>query len=90
MDREYVGIDFHRRRSVIVRKSAAGEKLSSVRVLNDPWVIAAAVAEAGPEPEVVIEATYGVPTQTLSPRSRRCRSERGGRQFLAQTSELMR
>ena len=28
MDREYVGIDFHRRRSVIVRKSAAGEKLS--------------------------------------------------------------
>src|SRR6266699_3851794 len=59
MDREYVGIDFHRRRSVIVRKNAAGEKLSSVRVANDPWVIAAAVAGAGPEPEVVIEATYG-------------------------------
>jgi transposase len=59
MDRQYVGIDFHRRRSVIVRKNAAGEKLSSVRVVNDPWVIAAAVAEAGPEPEVVIEATYG-------------------------------
>jgi len=36
MDREYVGIDFHRRRSVIVRLSAAGEKLSSVRVANDP------------------------------------------------------
>jgi len=59
VDRQYVGIDFHRRRSVIVRKNAAGEKLSSVRVANDPWVIAAAVAEAGPEPEVVIEATYG-------------------------------
>jgi hypothetical protein len=59
MDRQYVGIDFHRRRSVIVRKNAAGEKLSSVRVANDPWVIAAAVAEAGPSPEVVIEATYG-------------------------------
>ena len=27
MDRQYVGIDFHRRRSVIVRKNAAGEKL---------------------------------------------------------------
>ena len=27
MDREYVGIDFHRRRSVIVRKDAAGEQL---------------------------------------------------------------
>jgi transposase len=59
MNREYVGIDFHRRRSVIVRKNAAGEKLSVVRVVNDPWAIAAVVAEAGPEPEVVIEATYG-------------------------------
>jgi hypothetical protein len=34
-------MDFHRR-SVIVRKNAAGETLSSVRVVNDPWVIAAA------------------------------------------------
>src|SRR6516162_10910426 len=59
MERQYVGIDFHRRRSVIVRKNAAGEKLSSVRVANDPLAIAAAVAEAGPSPEVVIEATYG-------------------------------
>jgi hypothetical protein len=59
MDREYVGIDFHRRRSVIVRKNAAGEKLSVVRVVNDPWAIAEVLAEAGPEPEVVIEATYG-------------------------------
>jgi transposase len=59
MDREYVGIDLHRRRSVIVRKNAAGEKLSVVRVVNDPWAIAAAVVEAGAEPEVVIEATYG-------------------------------
>jgi transposase len=38
--------------------SAAGEKLSCVRVANDPMAIAA-VADAGPEPEVVIEATYG-------------------------------
>jgi hypothetical protein len=58
VDRQYVGIDFHRRRSVIVRKDAAGEKLGSVRVPNDALPIAAA-AEAGPEPEVVIEATYG-------------------------------
>jgi transposase len=57
MDRQYVGIDFHRRRSVIVRLSAAGEKLSSVRVANEPLAIAA--AEAGPGPEVVVEATYG-------------------------------
>jgi transposase len=59
MDRQYVGIDFHRRRSVIVRMSAAGEKLSATRVANEPLAIAAAVAEAGPEPDVVIEATYG-------------------------------
>jgi transposase len=59
MDRQYVGIDFHRRRSVIVRLSAAGEMLSSVRIANDPVAIAAAVAEAGPDPEVVVEATYG-------------------------------
>jgi hypothetical protein len=51
MDRQYVGIDFHRRRSVIVRLSAAGVKLSSVRVANDPVAIAAAVAEAWPNGE---------------------------------------
>jgi hypothetical protein len=44
---------------VIVRKNAAGQKLSSVRVPNDPLAIAAVVADAGPESEVVIEATYG-------------------------------
>jgi hypothetical protein len=59
MDRQYVGIDFHRRRSVIVRVSAAGDRLSVVRVPNEASAISAAVAEAGPKPEVVIEATYG-------------------------------
>ncbi|MGH9288244.1 MAG: IS110 family transposase [Acidimicrobiales bacterium] len=59
MDRQYVGIDFHRRRSVIVRMNAAGEKLSATRVANEPVALAAAIAEAGPEPEVVVEATYG-------------------------------
>jgi transposase len=59
MEREYVGIDFHRRRSVVVRVSAAGERRSVVRVNNDPVAVAAAVTEAGPSPDVVIEATYG-------------------------------
>ena len=59
MDRQYVGMDFHRRRSVMVRVSPSGEKLSCVRIPNDPVAIAAAVAEAGPDPEVVVEATYG-------------------------------
>jgi hypothetical protein len=40
MDRQHVGIDFHRRPSVIVRKNAAGEKLGSVRVNNDAMSIA--------------------------------------------------
>src|SRR5207253_516893 len=57
--REYVGIDLHRRRSVIVRKNADGELLSKVQIDNSAEALAAAVAAAGPEPEVVIEATFG-------------------------------
>ena len=59
MEREYVGIDLHRRRSVIVRRTGEGEVLPAVRVDNDPLVIAAELAKAGPNPEVVVEATYG-------------------------------
>ncbi len=59
MDREYVGIDLHRRRSVIYRMNAAGEKLSSVRIDNDPMRFAKEVSEAPAGSDVVIEATYG-------------------------------
>jgi transposase len=59
VEREYVGIDLHRRRSVIIRKNADGELLSKVHIDNDPLALTAAVAAAGPEPEVVIEATFG-------------------------------
>jgi transposase len=59
VEREYVGIDLHRRRSVIVRRTAAGEVLPAVRVDNDPLLIAGELAKAGPNPEVVVEATYG-------------------------------
>jgi transposase len=59
VDRQYVGIDFHRRRSVIVRLDATGNKLSTQRVANEPLAIASAVAAAGRDAEVVIEATYG-------------------------------
>jgi transposase len=59
VERQYVGIDFHRRRSVIVRLDAAGNKLSTQRVANEALAIASAVAHAGPDAEVVIEATYG-------------------------------
>ena len=32
---QFVGIDLHRRRSVVVRMTAAGEVLESVRIVND-------------------------------------------------------
>ena len=56
---QYVGIDLHRRRSVIVRKNEQGEVLSVHRIDNDPVNLAAAVAEAGENPDVIVEATYG-------------------------------
>jgi transposase len=59
VERQYVGIDFHRRRSVIVRMTKDGEKLETVRIANDPLAFAAELAKAGPDPEVVVEATYG-------------------------------
>jgi transposase len=54
-----VGIDLHRRRSVIVRRTPAGETLETVRINNDPVALALELAKAGPDPEVVLEATYG-------------------------------
>src|SRR3954462_6787965 len=57
--REDVGIDLHRRRSVVIRKNANGELLSKAHIESTPTALAAAVAAAGPEPEVVLEATYG-------------------------------
>jgi transposase len=56
---EYVGIDLHRRRSVIVRMTDAGEVLEEVRIDNDPVALSCAIEKAGPDPEVVLEATYG-------------------------------
>ncbi|HEY3035237.1 MAG TPA: transposase [Streptosporangiaceae bacterium] len=58
-DRQIVGIDLHRRRTVIVRMTPAGEKLETVRIDNDPVALALQIAKAGPDPDVVLEATYG-------------------------------
>ena len=57
--RQYVGIDLHRRRSVIVRTTEQGEQLGWVRIDNDPVALGLELAKAGPDPEVVLEATYG-------------------------------
>ena len=59
MERQYVAIDLHLKRSVIVRENAAGEELGVTQIDNDPVALALALAEAGPDPEVAIEATYG-------------------------------
>jgi transposase len=58
-EREYVGVDLHRRRSVIVRVDQQGNHLSTVRVANNPAEVIAAVSAASPNPEVVVEATFG-------------------------------
>ena len=57
--KQVVGIDLHRRRSVIVGQSESGEQLSAVRIINDPVALGLEIERAGPNPEVVLEATYG-------------------------------
>jgi transposase len=57
--KQFVGIDLHRQRSVIVRLTESGERLSAVRIVNDPVALGLQIEKAGPDPEVVLEATYG-------------------------------
>jgi hypothetical protein len=57
--RQFVGIDLHRRRSVMVRTTDGGDPLKVARISNDADSLAAVIAGAGEAPEVVLEATYG-------------------------------
>ena len=57
--RQVVGMDLHRRRSVLVRMSEDGRKLGTARITNDPAALRAELARAGKNPRVVLEATYG-------------------------------
>src|SRR6187397_2432698 len=57
--RQIVGIDLHRRRSVPVRMTEAGERLETVRISNDPEYLREVMTRAGEAPEVVLEACYG-------------------------------
>jgi len=59
VEQRYVGIDLHRRRSVIYTMDAEGQKLSCIRIANEPAALIAAVAPAGDAAHVVVEATYG-------------------------------
>jgi transposase len=57
--RQVVGMDLHRRRSVLVRMTEDGRKLETVRITNSPAALRAVIARAGTSPRVVIEAAYG-------------------------------
>ena len=55
----YVGVDLHRRRSVIVVLEADGTELWTTGIDNDPLTLGLEIEKAGPAPEVVLEATWG-------------------------------
>ena len=57
--RQYVGIDRHRRRSVVLRMDGEGEVVDCVRIDNLVPNLVAEVAKAGPGAEVAVEATHG-------------------------------
>jgi len=56
---QFVGMDLHRRRSVLVRMTADGQKLETTRITNSPAELRRVIARAGRRPRVVLEATYG-------------------------------
>jgi transposase len=56
---QYVGIDLHRRSTTIYRMDKDGEVLGCDRIVSQPFELTQAMADAGPEPEVVLESTYG-------------------------------
>jgi hypothetical protein len=57
--KEYVGIDLHRRRSVIYGMDEAGVKIDCIRINNDPVWFAEEVSKAPKGSDVVIDPTYG-------------------------------
>jgi transposase len=56
---QIVGMDLHRRRSVLVRMTADGRRLDTSRISNSPAELRKEVVKAGSSPAVVLEATYG-------------------------------
>ncbi len=57
--KQIVGLDLHRRRSVLVRMTENGRRLETTRISNDVEYLRQVMARAGEAPEVVLEATYG-------------------------------
>jgi hypothetical protein len=59
--REYVGIDLNRRRSVIVRMSEDGQVVGVDQVVNDPVELSLAVAKAGSRGGARVDLWLGAP-----------------------------
>ena len=57
--KQIVGMDLHRRRSVLVRMTETGQHLETVRISNDREYLRQVMTRAGEAPEVVLEAAYG-------------------------------
>jgi hypothetical protein len=55
--RQVVGMDLHRRRSVLVRMTEDGRRLGVARITNSPAELRRELARAGKSPRVVLEAT---------------------------------
>ena len=56
---QIVGMDLHRRRSVLVRMTADGRRLGTSRITNSAAELRREIAKAGRSPAVVLEATFG-------------------------------
>ena len=56
---QIVGMDLHRRRSVLVRMTPDGRRLDTARITSSPAELRREIAQAGEHPKVVLEATYG-------------------------------
>ena len=57
--RQVVGVDLHRRRSVLVRMTEDGRRRGVARITNSPAELRRVIAQAGQSPRVVLEGTYG-------------------------------
>ncbi len=74
--KQIVGMDVHRRRSVLVRMAEAGERLESTRITNDPEYLREVMSRAGEAPEVMTLAgsAQGCSSKVLNSRGLRMAS----------------
>ena len=56
----YIVCDLHRRRWVVVQMDAGGQAPTSDRMEKDPEELQRLLAAPGPDPDGMLEATYGL------------------------------